>query len=84
MVINVENQRYCYYLGEEITTQQKVWYKENKRILRRYKAVAVSIQDGGVEHYDEYSIEERSFRIVNEIIMNKPVISIENIKDRKR
>lgn len=84
LVISVENSRYCYYLGDGITTLQEKWYKNNRRSLKRFSCAIVNINEGEVEFYDDYNMDSREcFFKLDEIISEKKIVRDIGINNSK-
>ncbi len=77
LVINIENNRYLYFLGNAITKEQDTWFMNNKRKLRKYKTHIANIEEKEIKFYDEEELNEdgiKGFTMLKDIMAEKIII----------
>lgn len=84
LVINIENNRCLYYIGDAITTEQEKWYKKNRKRFRKYKTSIANMERDelklDIKYYDEEILNMdgiKGYNFLKEIIADKRIIEIE-------
>lgn len=67
----VENKKHCFYVGDQIFSNQYQWFKEHKKDIRTSVLGVVSVDKEKIEHYDAYTMEGGNPFLVLREIMNE-------------
>ena len=87
LVINVENNRYLYYLGENLTKSQNKWFLSNKKFLKKHKTCIANLNNGEIEYFEETDLNFdgiKGFNKLKKIIEDKFIIEDKEIIENKQ